>query len=189
LLLFAGTASASTITSLVGDIDGFGGVTAPGAEGVSTGPSFDNRTGSDPLFTDVYLFEQNGGVGGSPITFSHVYGLIGSATSAMFEIMTAGMADGRGPWDVVFNGSKIGEISTGTSVNTLTKLHSFSVATGLLTGNDTVSLVYQSSAGEGFAIDYAKLTVETAPPIPLPAGLPLLATGLLAFGLLRRRKG
>ena len=41
---------------------------------------------------------------------------------------------------------------------------------------------------EGFGIDNIVVS-DALPTVPLPAGLPLLAGGLMAFGLLRRRRG
>jgi len=181
------TASAAVIETLVGDIDGFGGQTAPGAVGVNTGFGFNNATATDPAFTDTWLFEQTtGGAGESPIDFVFSYTLGGaSATSATLSLMESGMSDGRGPWDVLFNGNLAGSIANGlTSTSTL---HSFTIDVSWLTGSDQVSLVYRDTQFEGFAIDYSALTIQTAQ-VPLPGILPLVGIGALALAALRRRK-
>lgn len=182
------TANAASITSLVGDIDGFGGEVTPGAVGADTGAFFDNTVGSDPLFTDVWLLEQDGGAGGSPIDYSHTYTLGAGETvdAASLSIMESGMSNGRGPWNVLFNGNLLGTITGGGE--TITALHTFSVNLAWLTGSsDAISLVYLDSLGEGFAIDYSQLSLTTSVAnVPLPAtGLMLL--GALGFGALRRR--
>ena len=185
--MIGSAASAATVTSIVGDNDGFGGQIAPGAVGADTGFSFDNRTGTDPLFTDIWLFEQDGGIGGSPITYDHSYDLDGGiATSASLTIFESGMANDRGPWEVLVNGTVVGQIANGGS--TTAALHTFDVDVSLLTGSiASITLNYLDTAFEGYAIDYSELSIEVAP-VPLPAGLPLLLVGLLGLGALRSRR-
>ena len=45
-----------------------------------------------------------------------------------------------------------------------------------------------STKDQGYQIDYVTVTGDEIPPVPLPAGLPLLAGGLAAFGLVRRKR-
>lgn len=170
--LLAGPAVAAPVVSLVGDIDGFGGQTAPGAVDVFADFFFDNRAGSDPSFTDVWQFQENGGQAGSP-TWNHVYAL-GSAVSAELEIMETGMSDNRGPWNVLFNGNFLGVMGIQPNLSN-SRLLTFNVDVGFLTGNDTVQLVYQDTMVEGYAIDYAQLTVND---VPVPAAGLLLLGGI-----------
>lgn len=193
---YANPADAVTITSLVGDKDGFGGLTADPVPTTGTwggaGGLFpeDRRDISDPLFTDIWEFQQT--VGGplvSPISMTFNYSLgLDIPVSAMFSINEAGMSDARGPWDVVFNGNSIGNIGTfAASEDETFKLLSFAVDTSWLTGSDTVELVYLDTAPEGFAINFAELSIETSA-IPEPATLLLLGIGLMGFAGIRRRK-
>jgi hypothetical protein len=192
LALAAPAVHAATFTSLVGDKDGFGGQITPETAGADTGASFDNRTASDPLFTDVYLFEQDGGVGASPVTYTHSYMIPVTETpvSATLTIFETGMADDRGPWDVDFNGTVVGQIVGPAFSSTLSKFHTFSIDVSLLTGADTVSLIYLDTVGEGYAIDYSELTIETRTTgvIPLPAALPMLLSALAGVACVARRK-
>ncbi|OUS20978.1 hypothetical protein DI396_00095 [Litorivita pollutaquae] len=185
-VLCAGSVSAATITNLVGDIDGFGGQTAAGAVGAETGFGFNNTTGSDPSFTDAWLYEQDGGAGGSPVDYTHSYALTGTALSATLSLMESGMSDGRGPWEVRFNGNLLGEIADG-DVSTST-LHSFGVDVSWLTGSDVISLIYLDTSSEGYAIDYSMLSIETAPAVPLPAAGFLMIGALGALGFARKRR-
>ena len=194
-LVLAGTAQAALITSLVGDKDGFGlggGVpSVPGpADGTwsSWGGGFpdDNRGGGDPAFTDIWEFEQNaGGPLSSPVSWTHSYGLVGTPISATLTINEAGMSDARGPWDISVNSTSIGQIGVFPGADSQTfKILNFAVPTALLTGTDTVTLTYMDTVGEGFAINFAELNVET---VPEPATVTLFALGVLGIAVGRRR--
>ena len=181
---------AATLTSLVGDIDGFGGQTAPSAIGVSTGADFNNTTAGDPAFTDVWQYAQSDGVGGSPLNYSHAYDLGGgTAISASLSIMESGMANLSGTWSVLFNGSAIGSIANG--VDHSSTLHTFAIAPLLLSsGAGLVSLIY-SGTKEGYAIDYSSLSIEYSDQVsavPLPAALPLFGACIAVMGFFGWRR-
>ena len=191
-MAFAGIASqsqAATITSLVGDIDGFGGQTAPGAIGVSVDAEsyFDNRTASDPLFTDVWQYAQEDGApGASPLTYAHTYDLAGgTATSASLTIMEAGMGDTSGTWSVQFNGTEIGSFTSGSEETST--LRSFIIDPTLIgVGPGIVSLIFDGYK-EGYAIDYSSLSIEVSA-VPLPAAMPLFGACLAVMGFFGWRR-
>jgi len=69
--------------------------------------------------------------------------------------------------------------------------YSFAVPTGLLTGDDTVSIAVVHGA-DGFSIDYGQLSVTTtsaATPTPEPSTLGALCAGLAGLLARRLRKG
>lgn len=182
--------SAGVITTYVGDVDGFGGQTAPNAVGVITNAGFDNRTAADPAFTDVWQFWQSGGAAASP-SFSFTYDLGGAtAESALLSIMESGMSDGRGPWNVLFNGNLAGSIADGFLYTSV--LRQFAINTSWLSGStDSVSLVYADTDGEGYAIDFSSLSISTreTPPetVPEPGTLAILGLGLMGIVITRRK--
>jgi len=205
--MLAGTmmdAHATTVISLVGDIDGFGGQTAAGAVGEDTYYHFDNTETDDPYFTDAWMYRSKNNR--KAIKYSHDYDLDGAtALSATLTIMESGMSDTRiksngklktkKPWKVYFNSQLIGIIADGlTSTSTL---HTFVIALSLLeSGDGDIRLKYKDKQNEGFAIDYSLLSIEVAPlaievaAVPIPPALPLFGSGIAFLGFMgwRRKK-
>jgi len=177
-------AHASSV-SFAGDVDCFGlGGSCP--DGTNwrddLGGVFftSNATGSDPAFTDSW--DSFG-----PVSYSLAYGG-GAATGASVEFRIAGVADsGRGPYTVFFNGTAIGTIAQNLDANAFQEVltHSFVVPLGLLLANNTLSFT-ASDSGDGWSLDYVKLTVQGG--VPEPATWALMIGGLaLAGAALRRR--
>jgi hypothetical protein len=183
------------VASLVGDKDGFGLAGAPAVPASGDWTDFggtypmDNRTAGDPLFTDYWYFEQSEGPLSSPISWVHAYSLDGAPVAATLYLNEAGMSDDRGPWDVAFNGTSIGQIGVFPSSDELAfRLLSFAVPTGLLTGSDTVTLTYLDQQGEGFAINFSELAIRTTAAIPAPGAILLGTLGAGMVGWMRRRR-
>jgi hypothetical protein len=182
--------NAATITSLVGDKDGFGvaGLDAVPVDGTETGYGWDNRTTSDPEFTDVWGYTQNSLP--SPIVYDHTYDLSGyTAVSAILNIQDSGMGDGTDrTWEVLFNGASVGTIGPNKG-GTTSFINSFIIDVLLLTGNDTITLNYLGPNGaEGYAINFSELTIQ-ANPVPVPAAVWLFGSGLLGLmGFNSKRK-
>ena len=183
---FSAPAMADT-TSLVGDKDCFGlnGNCPDGTRWRDDlgGVFFTNyQMPGDPSFTDKWSADAD-------ISYLHTYVLAG-ATGASLEIRTAGLADSRGPWDVMFNGSLLGQFTVNNNANAFQEVRTFTfnVAVGLLTGNDTVFLkINDPVVNDGFSIDYSQLTVMGAP-VPEPETYALMLGGLALLGAVARRR-
>ena len=111
----------------------------------------------------------------------------------LHDTYIAGIANaGFGPDDVTFDGAVIGQIPRNNSANSDEEVlpYSFAVPTGLLTGDDTVSIAVVHGA-DGFSIDYGQLSVTTttATPTPEPSTLGTLCAGLAGLLARRLRKG
>lgn len=187
---FCSTPALADTTSLVGDKDCFGlGGSCP--DGTlwrdQLGGTFftSNQTAGDPSFTDKWSADVD-------VTYQHIYALTPGATSASLVVKTAGIADNRGPWDVLFNGTLLGQFTVNTDANAFQEVRTFSfnVGVGLLTGHDTVLLkINDPTVNDGYSIDYSELNIMTAA-VPEPETYALMLGGLaLIGGLTRRRRG
>lgn len=183
------TVSAVPISSLVGDKDGFGlsGAPAVPADGTlwlhDLGGVFgmDYRDAGDlsnAPFTDRWFSD-------AAITYTHTYSLGGlTPISADLTIQIAGVADHRGPWDVFFNATLIGQIPTNTSAKAYQVIltYTFVVNPSLLTEADTVLLnINVPTVTDGYSINFSELSITA---VPEPATLLLLSLGTV---LLRRK--
>lgn len=190
--------NAGTVVSLVGDKDCFGLDSAcpDGTLWMSDlGGTFWNnyQDPGDPAFTDKWS-------GDVAPTYQHVYALIGTPISAQLTVKFAGVADNRGPWDVYFNQTLIGEIArindagegAGGTAYQLVRTLTWDVPIALLLGQDSIILNINSpELTDGYSIDYSELTITTADTVvPEPGSWAALLLGLggLSYAVSRRKK-
>lgn len=199
----AGGASAATTTVMVGDDDcfGFPGLTScpDGSTIPSVAPA--NRSGpGDPAGTDAF-----GALG--TVSFSFDIDLTGlTPVAASVSARTVGL-DGRDdlPFGDAFNGARFrfNGADVGTffeppvqpTISNIVRLLSFDVLAELQDGINTLTIVpeeafEQFGVFEDYAVDFARLEVETAPTtvIPLPAAAPLLAAAIATLAWSGRRR-
>lgn len=191
--------NAGTVVSLVGDKDCFGldGACPDGTLWMSDlGGTFWNnyQDPSDPSFTDKWM-------NAVAPTYMHSYALIGTPISAQLTVKFAGVADNRGPWDVYFNQTLIGEIARidgleegelGATAFELVRTLTWDVPIALLLGQDSIMLNINSpEINDGYSIDYSELTITTADTVvPEPGSWAALLLGLggLSYAVSRRKK-
>lgn len=204
----SGEARAATISLMVGDDDcfGFPGLTVcPDTALIASVAPVDNSTPDDPAGTD--RFGQLG-----PLDFDFIVDLGGAPVlSAMVSIRTAGIDLGvqaTSPFGDPFVGTRflfnatdvgvffadpvlLGGNPAALNITTL----SFDVTTLVRQGLNTLTVIPEDSfaqfnIADDFAVDFARLDVETAAvaPIPLPASILLLGGALGLLGVNRARK-
>jgi hypothetical protein len=188
-LLAASAATAGTVVSLYGDIDCFG---LPGVTSCPDGSLWETGLGGvfwtdyrDPAEIAANSVTDIWAAPGSVSWTQPAYSTAG-ALSASFSIRIAGIADGYGPYPVLFDGTSIGLIPDNLSANAFQEVltYTFNVPVALLNGSDTIAI--NGTDGDGYIIDYAQLTVtNNATGVPEPATLGLLLLGFGAFGAAR----
>jgi PEP-CTERM motif len=179
------SAANAAVLSMVGDADCFGlGGSCPAGTLWQTqlGGAFftSNATPSDGLFTDQWFAASNP-------TYALAYA---GGTGVSVELKIAGIADSRGPWTVLFNGTAIGQLTTNNATNAFqeVRLFNFAVASGLLLANNTVT--FTTDGGDGYSVDYVSLlgTIGGAVPEPATWAMMLVGFGIVGTSLRRRHQ-
>jgi hypothetical protein len=179
------TAANAAILSIAGDADCFGlGGSCPAGtlwRDQLGGVFFtSNATVGDGPFTDQWFAT-------ATPTYSLAYA---GGTGVSVELKIAGIADNRGPYTVLFNGTSIGQLNSNTANNAFqeVRLFNFAVASGLLQANNTVT--FTTDGGDGYSVDYVALlgTVGGAVPEPATWGMMMVGFGIAGASLRRRRQ-
>lgn len=200
MIAVAESSPAATVVSLVGDEDCFGTNKAVcstvSVSEIRSQPKFPEDGDTDRFGLTLF-------------TFDHVFDLpAGEIVSVRLEFATFDMEDagagdglGGGPFDdlLFIDGTEIAaafdEVYSpdGTAATQLpVNLSTFALSAPLIpaVADGRVSVVIDPIGGSRWdllAVDYARLTIEVAP-IPSPASLVLLVSGVGALGLCRRRR-
>jgi hypothetical protein len=194
-------AGAAIITTLYGDIDGFG---VGQHSGTLTSPTTDNAGPGEAPLTDVRLIGI-GFLGNGPFAPTGSF----APFSPTGPILSATLTMRAGSWDsgptpvdaddgfpnrLVLDGMDVlGFLTMFQTANT-DAIEEFSISLPVtffpLLGDGSVSLLNthlsEDLGSASFQIDFLRLTIETAA-VPAPGTLALLGLGLIAFGGLRRR--
>lgn len=173
LAAFAGTASATV--SQIGDADGFG-------IGATNGTSFNWAAvgAGDGNGTDAWQFGTQ--------SYTHNYAMPVGATFASLEVFTGGQGL-NGLTSVFLNDTLIGTLTDGDNAGpgynyAWKDTFNLTPYLGLLTGHDTVK--FQTvEGGDGWVLDYSKLTVSA---VPEPSSYAMLALGLGGLAAVARRR-
>lgn len=181
LLALSNVASATVIVDQIGDDDGFG-------IGATHGSSFSwGSIGSgDGDGTDVWIH--------GDANFTHTYDIssLGTITSATLELFTGGQG-WHGLSAIYIDGTYVGDLTDGDGVGpgyNYAWLDTFDLMAyaSLLDGANTLTIDV-SSSGDGWALDYSRLTIsDEGMSVPEPGLALLLGFGLISLSVSRKRK-
>lgn len=167
--------SAFAVESQIGDQDGFGIGVVDGQ-----GFSYSDVGSGDGDGTDVWQF--------STQSYVFDYSLPAGALTASLEVFTGGQGL-NGLTSVFINSQFVGTLTDGDDVGpsynyAWKDTFDLTPFAGLLTGHDTLRF-QTAQSGDGWVLDYAKLTVTA---VPEPATYGMVLAGLAAVGVFARRR-
>ena len=195
IAIAAGATSAQALTITIGDNDGYGaGIADNGATGAFATTGTDNRSAAEAAatdgaqFTDIYsaLFP---GYGPNPSeSGSFIFSLPSAINSGS---LTIDMAD--------FESSTYGAVAANINGVALSLafddgFQASALRTFVLTAAQILAInvagfislnINHTGSGDFIAFDYLQADVS---PVPVPAALPLFATGLAGLGYIARRR-
>jgi hypothetical protein len=179
LLLVVGSAQASVIiVDQIGDADGFG-------IGATNGAAFDwgSIGAGDGDGTDVWRTQD--------YTYTHVYDIsgLGVVTAASLELFTGGQG-WYGLTSIYIDDQLVGQLTDGDDVGpgyNYAWLDTFDLSSyaTLMDGANTITVDVFNPGGDGWVLDYSKLTITA---VPVPAAVWLFGSGLGLLGWFRRRQ-
>lgn len=174
--IFAGSAHGQVI-SMYGDADGFG-FGAPEVDGgmfLAMGGTFFSDYRSPGEIASGSFTDRWDGLTGLGINWSHSYDPTG-ATGATLRLYIAGFAD-IGSVTLTMDGAPLTTFDFAGQFQTS---HILDVAVPVSALDGSTSFAFTGPGGDGYIMDYARLTV-----VPAPASAAVVAIGLA--GLRRRR--
>jgi hypothetical protein len=184
LLWMTVMASAATITSLYGDVDGFG-------IGVTNGNQFNYTSVGPPdpgTITDEWIFNNQ--------SWTQTYSMagLGTITSASLDIFTGGIGVG-GPGSVTLyvDSILVGALSVGDGPYLgiepmqVAWLDTFNLMPYLPSLTDGSVTILITTGGDGWALDYSKISISDSASVPEPSTMLLLGLGLIGVIGVRRK--